>query len=155
MLNYKLLVLEVLAVLAMNTAYADDSSSMELFNEKEASNIETTVEKLPSIPTIKPSNIKKSKLILSLPLQNPVTNNRSKSDKIKRRKKTHYGIGYEYRKSMQEQVQKTGSVVRSEKTQRPERVERPEKISRPERIERPERINRPERIDRPDRPGQH
>ena len=145
MLNYKLLILGALAVLAMNTASADDSSIMELFNEKEASSVETTVEKLPSIPAKKASNINNSKLDLSVSLQNSVKNNKSKSDIVKQRK-THYGIGYEYRKNMQERVQKPGRVVRPEKAQRPER---------PERVERPERINRPERVERPDRPGRH
>lgn len=141
MLNNKLLVQSVvwsIAILAMNQVYADDSSNMEFINEKETSSLE---KKLNPMSQKKPLNSNEIKLSINTSLHNP-KDNRSQNDKTKL-PKTHYGIGYEYRKSMREQRQKMERVVHSEKAQRPERIERPE------------RINRPERIERPDRPGRH
>ena len=123
------------AVVAMNNACADDSSTMEQVNKKEALNPGNKLEKSSLDLELRqePPKGNETNLSVSNSLLNPIEGNLSKSDEPKQRK-THYGIGYEYRMSMREQV---------------------EKINRPERVERPERINRPERIERPERAGRH
>lgn len=144
MLNFKSLIQGIVwsaAMLAVNIAYADESSIKEYFNEKEAVNVEVKVKTSKPVLVKKAPNSKEKKSDSKTSLQN--SNKKDKRKKIKR-PKTHYGIGYEYRRAMREQIQ------RVERIARPERIERPE---RPERLERPERINRPDRIMRPERPG--
>ena len=137
MLNIKVLVQGMvwgIAVVAMNNACADDSSTMEPVNKKETLSPENKLKKssLDLELRQKPPNGNETNLSINNSLFNPIEDNLSKSDEIKKRK-THYGVGYEYRMSMREQA---------EKTQRLERVERPERINRPERTASPERAGR-------------
>lgn len=64
--------------------------------------------------------------------------------------KTHYGIGYEYRKSMQAQAQKTEQSVGLDKVLLPQRVEpsKNTKDSEPS-VEQVDKASRPERPSRP------
>ena len=135
MSNFKFLVRGVtcgIAVLGMNSVYADDSSTKYFFNKKEAPSLEAKVKKLSPVQVKKPSNVSETKLNLDTSKLNLVDNdNDNDNDKSKsvetKQFKTHFGIGYEYRKTMQEQLQRSERVVRPEKTQRRERVERPRK----------------------------
>ena len=139
MSNLKFLVLGVscgITVLGMNSVYADDSSIKEFLNEKEAYGLEVKVKKPSPVQVKKTSNVNETKLNLDTSKLNLVENDKSKSDETKQLK-THFGIGYEYRKNLWEQAQKTERVIRPEKIQQTERTERPERISKPKRVNRP------------------
>lgn len=162
MLNVRLLVLGIfggIAIFWMNSAYADDTSILDTFEKKKAVSLET------HLKTDQPENNRpktnKSKTKESLTdidstgileshgrddNDDNVSNKKQKNSRTGQRK-THYGIGYEYRKSLQNRSK------RAEWGERSGRIQRPERIDRPERIERPERVERPDRIERPERPG--
>ena len=146
----------LIAVVGFSLAYADDSSILDAINKQQTTTLEAGVK------NNKPQNIRPD---TNAALQNSIPNlkdttlsskpslptaDKNKSPKVNNSgvPKTHYGIGYEFRKKLQ--ILRGQTLARPEKTQRPERLERAQRIDRPERVNRPER---PQRIDRPERHG--
>lgn len=157
------------ALWGMSVAFADNESTLETISAKQMMDFENApvIEpqkapraEVPDEATTIDLNTETKALIDLLQKSElgetiyPQTTNTQKSPPHPppqpEQRKTHYGIGYEYRNALREAEKQQQIVERTETTQKIERIE---KNQRPERIERPDRVDRPERITRPERPN--
>ncbi|CAA6824735.1 MAG: Unknown protein [uncultured Thiotrichaceae bacterium] len=142
------------ALLGMNSVYANDTSILEIIINEETVNHEdtptsqTATEKQELPSKIEANHVATGSIDI---LEDPeATEDSQQENPPKKQRKTHYGIGYEFRNALRKAAKKqqTEYVERTETTQN---IERAEKAQRPERIKRPERVERPARVTRPER----
>lgn len=167
------------ALLGMNSVYANETSILETVTTVEAGTIDlentwvtpsqeeqrktSQIDVSAKPPTQSPVIGANDDVINSLdisensemtestsPQSIDIQENNQQENLPKKQRKTHYGIGYEFRNTLRK-AEKQQQNEHDKPAEKIQRVERAEKAQRFERIERPERVERSERITRPER----